>query len=334
MPLRIYATAIVALAILLAGTVAEAAAAPSGGGQVVASKHKRKKCKRGYHRVKRHGKRVCAKRRHKLPIKVPRTVRLQAHLSPTVKRNPLNPYEVTYDISASATAEEIEAARTVSEPTAPPDGVLALYSDGILECAVNVGPETIGDECPVVYDELGAHRVTTIYTAGTVSATDTRLQQIDPIATTTTLGLTYEASDPREYSPTKKLWRIGTLTATAGVQPAGSVTLSWCRPGCGSGTPSIPGDLLASKVSGAVHLAVWAKPPTPVSEHDLYTKPCDPEEVFPEVGIEGQSSPLWSSASAIETGQGYLYAGFAGSNGYSASAADITLTFAPNGCDE
>lgn len=325
MQLRIYATAIVALAFLLpAGTAGEAIAAPSSG-HAVASKAKRKKCKRGFHHVKRHGKRVCVKRGR---IKVPRTVRLQAHLSPTVKRNLLNPYEVTYDMSASATAEQTEATNTVSEPTTPPEGVLALYSDGILECAVNVGPQTVGDECPVVYDELGTHRVTTIYTAGTVSATDTRLQQIDPIATSTTLSSAYEPTtfvfpddghspEPGYYDWGKHAWRIGTLTLT----PAVSV------PGATVGL-SLDGSSLASGIAAPAQFTVWGRTPSPGPGVE-FAGPCGPEEPIASVGIESAlGSTVWISADSVAAGTPNLHASFSKA-GYASSGAEAGLGFSP-----
>jgi hypothetical protein len=330
MPLRIYATAIVALAFLVGGTAGEAIAADSSGHAVAskAKKHKRKKCKRGYHGVKRHGKRVCVKRRKKLPVPAARTVRLQAHLSPTVKRNPLNPFEATYDISASATTTQEEAGvAALSEPTPPPEGVLALYSDGMLACAVNVGPETVGDECPVTYDALGAHRVTTIYTAGTVSATDTRIDQVDPLTTTTTLSTSYEptvfvfpedgtAPAPGYYDQTKHAWRIGTLNITPAVSAPGTVDITL------DGTPAAHG------VAAPLQLVVWGRTPPPGAGVE-YAPPCGPEEPVDSVGFETPlGATLWRPAASVDAGEVSLGASFAG-DGYVASSADTALDFSP-----
>jgi hypothetical protein len=118
-------------------------------------------CRKGYRKVhKRHHKIFCVRKATKgagKPIAVPK-VRLHAHLDPTFTRDPLDPFKVTYTYSASATQEVVGRASISSEDAAPlPSGVLALYSDGKLECAVNVGSGVEGSECPVSYQALGEH---------------------------------------------------------------------------------------------------------------------------------------------------------------------------------
>jgi hypothetical protein len=152
------------------------------------------KCKKSYRQVKHHGKRFCVKRaaKKKATIPVPERVKLHAHLDPSFTRNPLNPFQVTYAYSASATQESLGAVASLVEPAPLPAGVLALYSDGKLECAINVGAGIEGSECPVSYQALGEHRVTTIYSSGEQSATETEVENIGPLATTTTLSVSYE----------------------------------------------------------------------------------------------------------------------------------------------
>ena len=137
-----------------------------------------KRCHHGYvtkHRVvKRHGHRrrvrVCVKRHSGATPSPSRRTVLHAHLDPTFTRDPGDPFRVTYQFSASATSEAVASASlasaSVEESTPLPSGVLSLYSDGSLECAINVGGSSDSGECPVRYAALGQHRVTTIYTSG------------------------------------------------------------------------------------------------------------------------------------------------------------------------
>ncbi|MFZ2050934.1 MAG: hypothetical protein WAU69_08405 [Solirubrobacteraceae bacterium] len=173
-------------------------------------------CKSGYAREarkvkeRRHGKtihvrvEVCVKRKASKATPetlapsapaVKRTVKLHAHLDPTLARDPTNPFQVTYSYSASATTETLTdgaALDAPAEPTSLPDGVLTLYNEGLLACSINVGAETTGGECPILYSSLGDHTVTTIYTAGEGSATETETENIEPFATTTTVSARYE----------------------------------------------------------------------------------------------------------------------------------------------
>ena len=178
-------------------------------------------CKSGYARkarkVKehRHGKtihvrvQVCVKRKASKPavkglatppsasatVPLKRTVKLHAHLDPTLARDPTNPFQVTYSYSASATTETLTDGAALDAPAEPaplPDGVLTLYNEGLLACSINVGAETTGGECPITYSSLGDHTVTTIYTAGEGSATETETEDIEPFATTTTVSARYE----------------------------------------------------------------------------------------------------------------------------------------------
>jgi hypothetical protein len=181
-------------------------------------------CKRGYRRVKHRHKVLCIKRRHKKPA--PKTtasekVKLHAHLDPTYTRDPLNPFKVTYDYSASATQEPVAAASASSEAPAPlPSGVLAFYSDGKLECAINVGGAIDSSVCPVTYTALGNHTVTTIYSSGEQSATETEVEHIAPLPTTTTLSVTYEPLKAPVPVPDSSWEWVGDLAITWGAEPS------------------------------------------------------------------------------------------------------------------
>lgn len=179
----ILVVALVALAALVAASPAAAA------GHRSHSRHRRRpqeryspahsaKCRKHYRRVvkrwRRHGRRhrkVFCVRRH-----ASSAVELHAHLDPTFTRHPLDPFKVTYAYSASATKRATAA--SAEKPAPLPSGVLSLFSDGKLECAVFVGAGVKGSKCTVDYAALGRHRVKAIYTSGQRSAAETRLERI------------------------------------------------------------------------------------------------------------------------------------------------------------
>jgi hypothetical protein len=196
------------------------------------------KCRKAYKRVK-HGKRVyCVKRKAKKKAATPpaaaplvEKTKLHSHLDPTFTRDPLDPFKVTYAYSASATQQSFSTeslALGAEEPAPLPSGVLALYSDGRLECAVNVGSGVEGSECPVDYSALGQHTVTTIYSSGEQSATETEVETITPLATETTLSLSYSPIETQEGQTIKTgsgLYHLGDLSITVGSTPAAKADL-------------------------------------------------------------------------------------------------------------
>lgn len=212
---------------------------------------------RRHRKMKRHGHvrrvRICVKRRHRAAAEAPapKVVKLHAHLDPTFTRDPSDPFKVTYSFSASATQEASGAvtASLVEEPAPLPSGVVAFYSDGKLECAVNVGGASTGSKCPVHYEALGNHEVTTIYSSGEQSATETETENIGPLATTTTLTVSYEplansgdtfGCGPGSTCLVEEGWHesggfeIGTLrvrgSTSLGDQPVSACTDSACKP--------------------------------------------------------------------------------------------------------
>lgn len=123
-----------------------------------------------------------------IPHAPARVVALQSHLDPSFVQSPTNPLAVTYAYSASATVgSEVESSL--------PEGFLNLYSDGLLRCSMNVGGSIAGGECLVTYSTTGAHSVIVTYTAGSASGTETYTEDIEPFATTTTVGYFYEPED-------------------------------------------------------------------------------------------------------------------------------------------
>jgi len=121
-----------------------------------------------------------------------RALHLKAHLDPSFTRDPSDPFKVTYAYSASATVETAAlATAAITESTPLPEGVLSLYNDGLLACSINVGGSATGGECPVAYSKLGEHTVTTIYSSGATSATETSVENIETLKGNITLNVAY-----------------------------------------------------------------------------------------------------------------------------------------------
>lgn len=233
-------------------------------------------CHRGYatrHRVvvrggHRRRVRVCVKRRAgSVPPPASRRVALHAHLDPSFTRDPLDPFRVTYQFSASATSETPASTSlpAAEEPAPLPTGVLALYSDGSLECAVNVGGAVGEGECPVSYAALGQHRVTTVYSSGEQSATTTELEQIEPLPTTTSLTAAFTPAPPHEAdggSTPSGVYSVGVLTAqTSGTLDGGAAPgAALVRLGSGGWEASVGGGSYGS-LPEALTLHATTHPP-------------------------------------------------------------------------
>jgi hypothetical protein len=321
--------AILTAAVLACAAFTTGAAGANHGPHRYSPKHGH--CKRGYRRVKPRHKVLCIKKAAKRRA-APSSFKLHAHLDPTFTRDPLKPFKVTYDFSASATQE---AARATASPEAPaplPAGVLSLYSDGILECAVNVGGAEDSGACPVSYQALGLHRVTTVYTSGSLSSTVTETEQIDPIATATALGVSYA---PLPYSAWEfwkvrvsgtgppgsgeEGWRIGTLTIALSSQPAGAVqpTLT-----CSSGATGCLD--LGQPTNGTLQLGVYVM---------NNQGPGEPINNFIHFGMpqEGEGFTRWQSVPNVEAGQ-YFLRGVSQcffNCGYTATEATSLVQFSP-----
>jgi hypothetical protein len=109
---------------------------------------------------------------------VPGQTTLHANIDPSFTRSPTDPFAVTYQYSASAS--EGSAGTPVASL---PEGVLNLFSDGLLACSINVGGQVKGGECLVTYTKLGEHGVVVTYTSGISNGTETYVEQIEPFPT-------------------------------------------------------------------------------------------------------------------------------------------------------
>lgn len=283
---------VAALAVLVAAILAPSASAHSP--HRYSPKHGAK-CHRTYRRVKHHGHVFCVKRHRKATAMAPEKVKLHAHLDPTFTRNPLDPFEVKYAYSASATmaaaSAQVATVSVTEEPAPLPSGVLSLFSDGQLECAINVGSGVEGSECPVSYKALGEHRVTTIYTSGEQSATETEVENIGPLGTETTLSVS--------YAPLPYVFReqIGTLTVAAGLAtpPGGSPSVELCGATCSALSHEVP-----------------------VYGHFF-------GQTLEWVTVDGEELSL----AEVEKGIAHARAHFAGTPGFSPSTAEAAVQFTP-----
>lgn len=113
----------------------------------------------------------------------------RANVDPTYVQDPVNPLKVTFTYFAGVAGEPL------------PNGVLSLYwgpttQSKTLACSENVGG-TNGTEsdpllCTITFPAYGTEYVTTVYTSGTSSATQTdqeNIQNPNPVVTTTTTTL-------------------------------------------------------------------------------------------------------------------------------------------------
>ena len=123
-------------------------------------------------------------------------VSYSAYVDPTFTQNPANPLDVTYTYDAGAISTLNGVTTDLGATGQLPNGILNLYSNGVLECSTNVGGSATGGTCEVIYGGYGAQQVITTYESGSSSATETDTENIanpNPpppvLSTVTTLGV-------------------------------------------------------------------------------------------------------------------------------------------------
>lgn len=334
MRLKTLATALLALALLVpasAGAYTPRHGKPCRHGYVKRFKHV--KIEHGKRKGHRRKVRVCVKAKHQSATKIPpgpgtpAKTKLHAHLDPTFVRNPLDPFQVTYAYSASATQEVLGAATLSAEEPAPlPSGVLAFYSDGKLECAENVGGTKTGAECPVSYQALGSHEVTTIYSSGEQSATESETEVIEPLGTSARIGLSYEQfGDPAELA--SGWYWVGDLKLTTNSDPAGAGSAFDCGepPAESNGVLTANGCFI---LGGSEALTEHVYATGACSSSDIHIQGSPPSTIEPSV--------LWPQRDDLEQGVFHLRATAGSHQGYAASETTVplqfTITWRPEGC--
>ena len=209
-----------------------------------------KSCRPGYHKVNREHW-VTVRGKHKkvhyveceyrpqvprsaTPAPTPAAAPAYAYaveLDPTFTQG-ASPLDVTYSFSASATVNG------QPDPSLP-QGILDLYSDGLLACSLNVGGSVDGGTCSVDYAALGDHQVITEYIPnGVNSVTETYSENIEAFPTTLDLGA---ASVGAETIESDHNWAV-TLSIPVSIDSQGS------NPG---GTVTMVGGACTAIVSGS-----------------------------------------------------------------------------------
>ena len=168
-------------------------------------------------------------------------VSYSAYVDPTFTQNPANPLDVTYTYDAGAISTLNSVTTDLGATGQLPNGILNLYSNGVLECSTNVGGSVTGGTCEVIYGGYGAQQVITTYESGSSSATETDTENIanpNPpppvLSTTTVVNVGAEGSN---YTPVSAT----VVDANGGAVSSGSVSyqlrLYW---GGRMGSPSVP----------------------------------------------------------------------------------------------
>ena len=281
---------------------------------------KGKPCKKGYRSVKRRHKRICVRRHRKRATATQSPPQFQVQLD-SVSRDPLNPFKVTYGFHAAAT----RATASGEEPIVLPAGVVSLFADGKLECALNLGGANASASCPVVHAALGDHQITLVYTSGEASVTSTRTEGIEPIQTSTALSANFRSATPAAIESGLS----GYLDITADVLPAGTAMV-----GCLGGDPPDCIDFIPSFYGGCCG-------------HTGYTFPLDGVRTFP-VHVRDErfgicfNQPAWeitvgdadgeTLALGLDSGSasGELLARSSVGKGYLNSGATAAVQFTPS----
>lgn len=231
--------------------------------------------------------------------------KLRAKLDPSFTQDPSNPLAVTYSYDAGAFDEQ------GAQPL--PEGVLTLYSDGTLECSINVGNSVQGGTCPVTYEATGAHTVVVTYESGATTVTETSVEQIEPFTTTTTVEATYnplpapsiEGNDGNGHT-----WALaGTLTVTAHTTVNGHQA---------PGTPTVNAD--GVQLEGSLSV-------TAIATRGNYNGQLNQFAYYPQsvVIAPARGGTLSLPIATVEAGTTTLTAVYAGAAGYSASSATAPI---------
>lgn len=122
----------------------------------------------------------------------PAVVVKYAAVDPTFTQDPADALDGAWTFSADATETLTSNADTVTTTDLGaagqlPVGVLNLFVDGLLACAMNVGGSVTGGTCPAAYSAYGEHTVVTQYvTNGTGIDGVTSMERVDisPFVTT------------------------------------------------------------------------------------------------------------------------------------------------------
>lgn len=177
------------------------------------------------------------------------TPEVQAAIGLGFKQNPLVPNEVTWRYSATATRTVTADGVTETESVPLPEGALAFFVDGKLECEITALGAIAGSACTVDLQALGEHEVETIYSAtgGATSSTVTRTDFVDKYPTQTNLQVSVEPVapeyleiGPNAYGFIQYGFEVGRLRVTATTTPGSYPTFDCEGQPAGCLEPELP----------------------------------------------------------------------------------------------
>jgi hypothetical protein len=156
-------------------------------------------------------------------------VEVHAAIGTGFEQNPLVPDEVTWHYSASATKTVTLADGSERTETVPlPDGELAFFVDGKLECEIHAVGAIAGSACSVDLKRLGAHEVEAIFSNTTLSDVAPRTDYIGKYPTATNLQVSVEPVapeyldiGPNAYGFEQYAFEVGRLRITGATTPGG-----------------------------------------------------------------------------------------------------------------
>jgi hypothetical protein len=174
---------------------------------------------------------------------------VQAAIGLGYKQNPLVPNEVTWRYSATATQTVTTDGVTETKSVPLPEGELAFFVDGKLDCEITALGAIAGSACTVPLQALGEHEVETIYSAtgGGPSSTVTRTDFVNKYPTQTNLQVSVEPVapeyleiGPNAYGFIQYGFEVGRLRVTATTTPGGYPTFDCEGQPAGCLEPELP----------------------------------------------------------------------------------------------
>jgi hypothetical protein len=160
------------------------------------------------------------------PVVTTGPTEVKAVIGAGFSQNPLVPNEVTWHYSASATHTVTTDGVAQTETAALPEGELAFFIDGKLECEIHAVGAISGSTCTTVLKTLGAHEVETIFQAATASDTAVRTDYVNKYPTSTNVQVSVEPVPPEyldigpnAYGFEQYAFEIGRVRITGSVSP-------------------------------------------------------------------------------------------------------------------
>jgi hypothetical protein len=197
------------------------------------------------------------------PVVTTTAPEVDATVGPGFSQNPLVPNQVTWHYSASATQTVTTDGVAQTETVPLPEGELAFFVDGQLDCEIHAVGAISGSACTVDLNQLGAHEVSTIFSAGAVSSTAARTDYVGKYPTSTNLQVSVEPVapeyldiGPNAYGFTQYAFEVGRLRINATTSPGGYPTFDCEGQPVGCLEPEIPG--LAAH-HGSVSVPLYAQ---------------------------------------------------------------------------